>query len=113
MGEQLWGKVEPQILRMTSGLAGGIGCSHEEMCGALTGGVLILGALYGRTSPEEDDEECNRRVCAYRERFIEAFGTARCADLQASGYGSEGQWPCSLLVERAVRILWEVMTEDA
>ncbi len=111
VGEALWGKVDPRIQRMTSGLAGGVGCSHEELCGALSGGALILGAQYGRISPEEDDEECNQRVCTYRTRFVDAFGTARCADLRASGYGSEGQWPCSLLVERAVRILWKVATE--
>lgn len=111
VGEALWGEVEPRILRMASGLAGGVGCSHEELCGALSGGALIVGALYGRTSPGQDDEECNRRVCAYRTRFVEVFGTTRCADLRDSGYGSEGQWPCSVLVERAVGILWQVMTE--
>ena len=96
---------------MTSGLAGGVGCSHQELCGALSGGALIIGALYGRTSADEDDAECNRRVCLYRERFLERFGTTRCFDLRESGYGSEGRWPCSALVDQATRILWQVLSE--
>lgn len=111
VGEHLWGEVDDRTCRMTSGLAGGMGCSFEELCGALSGGALLIGSLYGRTMPHEDDEECNRRVCDYREGFVEAFGTSRCYDIRESGYGSGGQWPCSVLVERATRILLEVLAD--
>ena len=111
VGEQLWGHVDDRICRMASGLAGGVGCSLEELCGTLSGGALIIGSLYGRVDPDADDEECNRRVCAYRDRFRQSFGTTRCYDIRASGYGSEGQWPCSVLVERATRILMEVLDQ--
>ena len=113
VGEFLWGQVEEQIQRMTSGLAGGVGCSHEELCGALSGGALVIGSRYGRVDPEADDEECNRRVCAYRDRFRQEFGTTRCAELRESGYGSEGVWPCSSLVEQAARILLDVLAQDS
>lgn len=112
VGEHLWGGVNDHILRMTTGLAGGIGCGYEELCGALSGGTLIIGSLYGRTSPETNDDECQRLVCLYRERFIAAFGTSRCAAIRESGYGSEGIWPCSVVVERASRILLETLKED-
>ena len=111
VGEHLWGEVDDNTRRMTSGLAGGLGCSYQELCGALSGGALIIGALYGRTSADQDDTECNRLVSAYRDRFLDYFGTTRCFDLRESGYGSDGQWPCSLLVERATRILWQVLSE--
>jgi C_GCAxxG_C_C family probable redox protein len=103
--------VDDQLLRVSSGLAGGLGCGHHELCGALSGGALIIGALYGRTSPDEDDTECNRRVSDYRERFLRQFGTTCCQELRDSGYGSEGQWPCAVLVEGATRILGQVLTE--
>ena len=111
VGESLWGEVEDRIRCMSTGLAGGVGCSHEDLCGALSGGVLMIGAVYGRTGPDEDDAECNRKVNEYRQRFLQQFGATRCLDLQASGYGSDGQWPCSLLVERATRVLCGVMGE--
>jgi C_GCAxxG_C_C family probable redox protein len=111
VGEQLWGEVDDRTRRMATGLAGGLGCSFQEMCGALSGGTLLIGALYGRTSADEDDSECNRRACAYRERFLYQFGTTRCQDIRDTGYGSNGRWPCSALVEQATRILWQVLNE--
>jgi C_GCAxxG_C_C family probable redox protein len=111
VGESLWGQVDDPICRVSTGLAGGLGCSHQELCGALSGGVLLIGAVYGRTLPDEDDSECNRRTTDYRLRFLQQFGTTCCSDLRASGYGSDGQWPCSLLVERATRILCQVLAE--
>lgn len=112
MGEQLWGQVDRRLLSASSGLAGGLGCGHLELCGALSGGTMIIGALYGRTSPTEDDAECNRRVCEYRDRFLQQFGTTCCQELRDSGYGSDGQWPCSVLVEGATRILYEVLARS-
>ena len=111
MGEHQWGHVDDNVLRASSGLAGGVGCSEEELCGALSGGAMVIGGIYGRTDPETDDDECQRLVCAYRDRFAQEFGTTRCFDLQESGFGSEGQWPCSVLVERATGILLGVLAE--
>lgn len=109
VGEHLWGRVDEGLLRASSGLAGGLGCSHLELCGALIGGALIVGAMYGRTTPDEDDAECNRLICSYQEQFVRTFGTSRCFDLRASGYGSDGQWPCATLVEQAVRLFLDVL----
>lgn len=111
VGEHLWGEVDDHTRRLTTGLAGGLGCGYQELCGALSGGALLIGALYGRTAPDQDDSECNRLVCLYRERFVEELGTSRCFDLRESGFGSDGLWPCSTLVERAARILLEVLDE--
>jgi C_GCAxxG_C_C family probable redox protein len=109
VGEYLLGNVDYWVQRMTTGLAGGVGCSYQEMCGALSGGVLLIGAVHGRTQPTEDDRECQRLATAYRERFAQEFGATRCCDLRASGYGSGGTQPCSTLVERAARILLQVL----
>jgi C_GCAxxG_C_C family probable redox protein len=113
VGEHLWGHVDDCLLRMSCGLAGGVGCSHQELCGALSGGALLIGALYGRTDAGEDDTECQELVCSYRDRFVQELGTSLCFELRESGFGSEGKWPCSTLVERAARILMEVLTKKA
>jgi len=105
VGEHLLGPLDTSIRRMACALGGGIGGTHEEVCGALTGGALVLGALYARTSPDREDTDLYRRVSAFRDRFLAEFGFTRCADLQASGFGSAGARPCSALVERAVQIL--------
>ena len=109
VGEHLMGKVDEQILRMMTAMGGGVGLTRQELCGALSGGVLIIGAIHGRTSPEEDDSLCAQLAAEYRQKFLQAFGTTKCQEIRDSGYGSDGRWPCSELVERAASILLEVL----
>lgn len=74
-------------------------------------GVAVISALYGRTSAEADDENCQALVARYRQRFLDRFGTLRCSELRESGYGADNIEPCSALVERGVRVLLEVIEE--
>jgi C_GCAxxG_C_C family probable redox protein len=109
VGEYLFGPIDDQTRRMATGLGGGVGGTYQELCGALSGGVLLIGALYGRIRPDEDDSRCMTLVSRYRERFAQELGTTHCGDLRATGYGSDGKWPCSVLVERATRVLLETL----
>lgn len=111
VGEHLWGQVDDRICRMTTGLAGGVGGTQQELCGALSGGVLLIGALHGRVRADEDDSRCKRLASLYRERFAQALGATRCGDLRATWYGSGGA-SASALVERAARILLEMLTVE-
>ncbi len=111
VGEHLLGPVDDQTRRMMTGIAGGLGGSHEELCGALNAGALLIGAVYGRTRPEEANEPCYGRVVEYRTRFLAEWGTTRCAEIGAQGYGSEGTIPCATLVRRAAVILLEVLDD--
>jgi C_GCAxxG_C_C family probable redox protein len=103
------GEVDDRILRMATALGGGVGLTHQELCGALSGGVLLIGAIHGRCSPYEDDSTCTRLATEYREKFLQIFGGTKCQDLRESGYGSGGKWPCSELVQRSTSILLEVL----
>lgn len=83
--------------------------SYQELCGAFTSGVLIIGACYGRTSAAEDDQHCQEIVRTYRDRFQTHFGTLNCHELREEKYGSGGEEPCSVLVERAAEILMDIL----
>jgi C_GCAxxG_C_C family probable redox protein len=109
VGEHLLGDVDDRLRRMMTGIAGGLGGSHEELCGALNAGALLVGALYGRTQSHEPDEKCYALASAFRTRFLEEWGTTRCGDLRAQGYGSDGNTPCAALVRRAATIFLEVL----
>jgi C_GCAxxG_C_C family probable redox protein len=111
VGEYVFGNVDDQTLKMTTGFAGGIGMTHQELCGALSAGIMIIGALYGRTQPNEDDSLCQTLATNYRNRFVQKLGSINCGELRAERYGSRGQEPCSVLVERVALLLLDILSE--
>ncbi len=112
MGEYVLDDLRRQSVRMATGFAGGLGDTQQELCGALSGGVMIIGALLGRTELEEDDQPAVRLASCYRQCFLEEFGSVQCASLRedvvnvAGGLGS-----CGALVESAAGILLRVLSE--
>jgi len=103
---------DPRSVMMATGFAGGVGDTQQEMCGALSGGVMVIGALYGRSSLEEDDWPALRLVTHYRERFARELGETRCGPLYKRTYTPDGLGSCALVVERAARILLELLDEQ-
>jgi hypothetical protein len=97
VGEHVLGDLEPKCARMATGFAGGVGDSQQEMCGALSGGLLIIGGLFGRTSKDEDDRA--------------ALGATQCARVWHTVHAPGGLGSCALVVERAAAILLELLTE--
>lgn len=66
----------PQNLApLGAGFGGGMG-RLQEACGAFTGGVMVLGALFG-----SDKEKCYGRVRSLGEAVRNRFGALRCRDL--------------------------------
>lgn len=96
---------------MATAFGGGMGGTHEEACGALSGGVMVIGAHLGPQRPQEGEEPMRQAVACYRARFLNEIGPTQCAALRDGLYGSEGQEPCSVLVRRAVHILLHVLDE--
>ncbi len=114
VGEYLWGSVDPQTVRMAAAFGGGVGGTRQELCGALSGGVMVLGAVLGPQSPGENEDRLRGAIARYRERFLSEIGpSTQCAALRQELYGPQGREPCSVLVQRAVRILLEVLDKAA
>ncbi|HNR96780.1 MAG TPA: C-GCAxxG-C-C family protein, partial [Anaerolineae bacterium] len=74
-GEHLLGSVSPSMIKVASIFGGGVAGTHQEMCGALAGAVMVVGALYGRQSPEFDESRAREVVTRLRERFAAEFGS--------------------------------------
>ena len=103
VGEHTLGDVDDQMLRMSTGFAGGIGGTHLELCGALSAGTMIIGALYGRTRSDVDDRLCQALATRYRDRFVQTFGSTCCGELRRPNQG------CAWLVEQAATVLLDVI----
>lgn len=106
VGEHEFGSVDEQALRMSNGFCGGVGSTREELCGALSAGVMIIGARDGRVSSSEDDKQCLQTIAEYRRRFVQRFGSSTCRVLR-SRYDD-----CPWLVEESSRILLDVLADE-
>ena len=74
LGLEAQGKSDPDLIRAMNGLAGGLGFSGD-ICGALTGGVCLLGLYAGRGAPnEEEDPKLNLMITELVEWFSGEFG---------------------------------------
>ena len=97
-------------MRMATGFSGGLGDTREELCGALSGGVMVIGALYGRSTRDENDKPAIERAELYRERFLDTFGYTQCRVLREKivkvpgGLGT-----CGALVAEAAMVLMDVL----
>ena len=105
VGEHVFDDMDDKMCKMATGFSGGIGRTHRDLCGALSAGIMIIGALHGRTSLKEDEAKCMKTVNNYRDRFAQGHGSVYCYKLRAERYGSHNQEPCSMLVRRAANIL--------
>jgi C_GCAxxG_C_C family probable redox protein len=112
VGEHLVDDLQTQSLRMATGFSGGLGDTREELCGALSGGVMVIGALHGRTTRDEDDQPAVQLAARYRARFLEAFGYTQCRGLRENVVKrTGGLGTCGSLVERAALILLDLLSE--
>ena len=112
VGGQYLEDLEPQCARMATGFCGGLGDTKQELCGALSSGVMVIGALFGRTSLEEDDEPAVRLAQRYRDLFLETFGDTQCCELRDKVvYSPGGLGSCGALVERAAGVLMALLEE--
>jgi len=111
VGEYVLGDLDPRMARMPTAFAGGVGNTEQEMCGALSGGEMIIGALYGRTSLVESDLPALRLATRYREQFAVEIGATRCGTVRERTHAQGGLGSCALVVERAAQILLELLDE--
>ena len=110
---------------VTGGLGGGVGATHQELCGAANGAVIALGLLFPFT--DGADAEGKRRIYAQAKEFLQRFqarfdGLSRCGDLlRARIEPTEETTPaavrlgvdkhCDILIVTAVEVLEEMLAE--
>ncbi len=102
---------DPACVRLATGFAGGVGGTHDDLCGALAGGVMVLGAALGRTTIV-DDHKLMALVAEFRRRFVEAYGITRCETIRATVIKNEGGLgSCAVLVGQVVAMLYDLLAD--
>jgi len=87
------------LLAISTGFGAGIG-RKQEVCGAVSGAVMILSAKYGRKENETSNktEIIFSKVQNFIDEFTNAKGTIRCSELLQG---------CNLLTEEGQKIFRE------
>jgi C_GCAxxG_C_C family probable redox protein len=69
-------------IKMGTGFGGGV-ASHGEVCGAVTGAIMVLGLKYGMTRGTDKEAKDNtyEKVGEFINRFKIMNGSIRCRDL--------------------------------
>ncbi len=81
----------PEVVAMATGFGGGMGLSGHN-CGALTGGIMAIGAAHGRRDPRQGEFKDRvkqlygnpglyRFFNSFPHKFNEKFGTVDCSTL--------------------------------
>lgn len=112
VGDYYLDEITPQALRMSTPFAGGVGSTHDGICGALSGGLMVIGALYGRTELEGNDDHCKHIAAVFYQKFLTKFNDVRCADLKENWVEKVGNGDCAELAAQTAGLLIEVLERE-
>ncbi len=88
--QDVLGIVDDVTFKAAHALAGGGGLSGGGTCGALSGGMLALGARYGRDHADFAGRRYRQSFLLAKrlyDRFVAEFGSPICAQVQTSIFG--------------------------
>lgn len=120
----LAGRTPEEVMPLLGGFGGGVGGSHEEVCGAVSGGTLILSLCFpfAQSGDQAAKRELYRVTKEFRRRFSDVFGLTRCADLLRSRPGVTERnaaarrlgvtTHCDNMIVTAVEILEKLVEEE-
>ena len=100
-----------EVQRYAAGFQGGIGGTHEDICGALSGGIVAIGCLRGRREAGEDNQALRELTTEYRRRFIAEFGSGNCQVLLDGMGEREDGFDCKRMTAVAAGLLSELLVE--
>lgn len=98
--------------KVATAFGGGIGGAKCETCGALTGGVIALGWIFGRTQPGADKQKAYALAAEFRARFLNAFGSTHCQTILDAFGKQENMIECKHMTGLAAGILFDILQEE-
>lgn len=81
--EQGAGELCSNIPKVATAFGGGAVKPFDGNCGALAGGFIAIGSLYGRNEAgnEESKMKCFEIAHEFQKRFLDEMGTTKCAGI--------------------------------
>lgn len=88
-------------LKLTAGFGAGMNCG--EICGAASGGVLVLGLRYGNSDPSDKEQKkfCGKKTKEFLDIFKQKYSALTCREILATSNKSI----CNVLIKEVVELL--------
>lgn len=97
--------------RVASAFCGGVAGTKEELCGALSGGIIAIGYLTGRMQPGKDIQLTKELAVALRTQFIAQYGTTQCQSVLDTLGPQANALKCKELTARVAGMLTHLLRE--
>ena len=110
--EYLAPEISPETVKLVTGFGGGLG--HAGcLCGALTGSVVALNMLKGRTSSQEKRDVAYDLVRRFHDHFEEKFGYTCCRALNPHPFDTKEYFKhCIKITGNTAKLLMEFLQEN-
>jgi C_GCAxxG_C_C family probable redox protein len=97
------------IPKVATAFGGGVGRTKQNICGALSGGLIALGFLFGRNEPNADWKVASDLAAKLNHRFVEVYQTTNCGELLAAFGPQENMMRCKQLSGEVADILADIL----
>lgn len=99
--------LDKKALKMASGFGGGMGI--ESVCGALTGGIMVLGVLFTKEKAHES-ERVKTLEKEFLSRYNDKMGDILCKPLKEKHHNDEVR--CLNVIKEAGAILDDIVKRE-
>lgn len=103
--------ISHDISKVTTAFGGGVGRTKQDICGGLTGGIIAIGFLYGRSEPGADWTDASDLAAELRKRFVQKHGTTNCGILLEAFGPQENMMRCKQLSGEVAGMLADILEE--
>ena len=106
--EEGWNQ-QPEAAKAASACGAGVGRSKAEICGALSGSLIALGILRGRSGPSEPWDDVAALAHAFRENFQLHNDCTRCGELLERFGPQENMEQCKRMTARTAGMMRDLL----
>jgi len=103
--------ISNEIPKVATAFGGGVGRTKQDICGALIGGFIALGYLFGRSEPGVDWTVAAEMAAELKRQFVQTHGTTNCGALLATFGPQEDMMRCKLLSGEVAGMLADIIKE--
>jgi C_GCAxxG_C_C family probable redox protein len=110
--QELFPMVNKSSCKVASGFCGGIGKCKQDVCGALSGGVIALGCIYGREKGGEDINKLVFLSSELRQFFIDEFKSTVCKNVIENIENSNEYKICQDVTAKTAVLLYNLIINN-